>query len=41
MDEIKIKANILAAFVERKAENISDAVKETVGETVERAREEL
>lgn len=41
LDEIKVKANILAAFVEQKAENVTEGVKEAAEETIERAREEL
>lgn len=41
LDELKIKTNILSAFVAQKAENISEDVKEAVEETIERVREEL
>lgn len=32
LDEIKIKANILAAFVEQKAEEVADEAKEAAGD---------
>ena len=41
LDEIKMKTNILSAFVAQKADNISDEVEEAAEETIERAREEL
>ena len=41
LDELKIKANILAAFVEQKVENITEDAEEIIEEAAERIREEL
>ena len=41
LDEIKMKANILKAFVADKAEEVKEAVEEVVESATQRAKEEL
>lgn len=41
LDEIKIKANILAAFVANKSEELKEAAEEVVESATQRAKEEL
>lgn len=41
LDEIKIKANILAAFAEEKAEEVKESVESVVESATQRAKEEL
>lgn len=39
LDEIKVKANILAAFAEQKAEELKEAVEEKAGDATDGAKE--
>jgi protein disulfide-isomerase A6 len=41
LDEIKVKANILAAFIEKKAEEVAEEVQEKVADATNRIKEEL